>query len=113
MSTKDNEIFDGIMEGLEEAIDHAKSGDDSKVKKTKMPLKIYRPYKKFSAEEIIAFRKKLGLSQEKFAIILGAHVDSLRSWEQDRREIPGGQARLLELLFKDERLIEEFERKQA
>jgi len=39
-------------------------------------------------------RKKYGLSQEKFAILLGISVSTLRNWEQGRRK-PDGPARVL------------------
>ncbi len=43
---------------------------------------------------IKSIRKKYGLSQEKFAALLGISVSTLRNWEQGRRK-PEGPARVL------------------
>jgi len=42
-------------------------------------------------------RKKTGLSQSKFAALLGVSVRTLQDWEQDRRA-PSGAARTLLLI---------------
>jgi putative transcriptional regulator len=43
---------------------------------------------------IVRVRSKLGLSQSKFAAILGISVDTLQNWEQGRRT-PTGPAKVL------------------
>lgn len=42
-------------------------------------------------------RRKVGLSQSRFAILLGVSVRTLQDWEQGRRE-PSGAARTLLLI---------------
>ena len=49
---------------------------------------------KFEQPEVQLIRKKYGLSQEKFATLLGISVSTLRNWEQGRRK-PEGPARVL------------------
>jgi putative transcriptional regulator len=44
--------------------------------------------------DIVRVRGKLGLSQSKFAAILGISADTLQNWEQGRRS-PTGPARVL------------------
>ena len=44
--------------------------------------------------DIVKVRGKLGLSQSKFAAILGISTDTLQNWEQGRRE-PTGPAKVL------------------
>jgi putative transcriptional regulator len=44
--------------------------------------------------DIVRVRGKLGLSQTKFAAILGISADTLQNWEQGRRS-PTGPARVL------------------
>jgi putative transcriptional regulator len=44
--------------------------------------------------DVGGIREKLGLSQEKFAMMLGISVGTLRNWEQGRRR-PDGPARTL------------------
>ena len=48
----------------------------------------------FDQLNIQSIRKKYGLSQEKFAALLGISVSTLRNWEQGRRR-PEGPARVL------------------
>jgi putative transcriptional regulator len=43
---------------------------------------------------VIAARKKTGLSQSQFAILLGVSVRTLQGWEQGRKQ-PSGAARTL------------------
>jgi putative transcriptional regulator len=44
--------------------------------------------------DVAALRSRFGLSQSKFAALLGISVDTLQNWEQKRRE-PEGPARVL------------------
>jgi putative transcriptional regulator len=54
------------------------------------------PSRVFEFEQINvqSLRKKYGLSQDKFARLLGISVSTLRNWEQGRRK-PEGPARVL------------------
>ena len=47
-----------------------------------------------SAPDVAALRGHFGLSQSKFAALLGISVDTLQNWEQGRRR-PEGAARVL------------------
>ena len=44
--------------------------------------------------DVAALRARFGLSQAKFAVLLGISVDTLQNWEQRRRQ-PEGPARVL------------------
>jgi putative transcriptional regulator len=48
----------------------------------------------FNHLNVRSIRKKYGLSQEKFATLLGISVSTLRNWEHGRRK-PKGAARIL------------------
>jgi putative transcriptional regulator len=48
----------------------------------------------FPATEVRALREQFGLSQDKFANLVGISVGTLRNWEQGRRK-PEGPARVL------------------
>ncbi len=48
----------------------------------------------FENPDVKAIREKYGLSQEKFAKLLGISVGTLRNWEQGRRK-PEGPAKVL------------------
>ncbi len=47
--------------------------------------------------KVRSIRKKTGLSQARFASLLGVSVRTLQDWEQERRE-PSGAARTLLLI---------------
>ena len=56
-----------------------------------------KPSRTFSAEQaddVVAVRKKLKLSQQRFAQLLGISENTLQNWEQGRRR-PSGAARVL------------------
>lgn len=48
----------------------------------------------FPETEVRALREQFGLSQDKFANLVGISVGTLRNWEQGRRK-PEGPARVL------------------
>lgn len=49
---------------------------------------------RFEEPDVRSIREKYGLSQEKFAALLGISVRTLQNWEQARR-VPHGPARVL------------------
>lgn len=55
-----------------------------------------KPSRVFNIEnpDVKAIREKYGLSQTKFAKLIGISVSTLRNWEQGRRK-PEGPARIL------------------
>ncbi len=57
-------------------------------------LKPGRVYQVDPESDIVRVRGKLGLSQSKFAAILGISADTLQNWEQGRRR-PTGPAKVL------------------
>ena len=50
--------------------------------------------KAFDAPDVASIRRGYGLSQSKFAALLGISVRTLQNWEQGRRD-PHGPARVL------------------
>ncbi len=54
------------------------------------PLKTFE----FPESEVRKIREQYGLSQDKFATLMGISVATLRNWEQGRRK-PEGPARIL------------------
>ncbi len=48
----------------------------------------------FAESEVKKIREQYGLSQDKFAILMGISTATLRTWEQGRRK-PEGPARVL------------------
>ncbi len=60
----------------------------------KRELKPARVFRINPKTDIVRVRGKLGLSQSKFAAILGISADTLQNWEQGRRS-PTGPAKVL------------------
>lgn len=89
---------DRILQGLNEALAHAKGEDvpGLKVHTVQVPT-----------VDVAAIRTKAHLSQEAFARRIGVAVGTLRNWEQGRRA-PEGPARvLLALLDRNPKIVEE------
>ena len=77
------ELFEELKQSLREA---------SLIKRGE--LKPGRVFRVNPDSNLVLVRGKLGLSQSKFAAILGISVDTLQNWEQGRRT-PTGPARVL------------------
>jgi putative transcriptional regulator len=77
------ELFKELLQSVNEAV---------AIERGKM-----RPSRKFkvdSAEDVSVIRNKLGLTQPKFAALLGISENTLQNWEQGRRK-PTGPAKVL------------------
>ena len=57
-------------------------------------IKPSRAFRVNSSADIVRLRTRMGLSQPKFARLLGISLDTLQNWEQGRRR-PTGAARVL------------------
>lgn len=77
------ELFEELKQSLQEA---------GQIKRGQ--LKPSRVFKIDPKNDIVRVRGKLGLSQSKFAAILGISTDTLQNWEQGRRS-PTGPAKVL------------------
>jgi putative transcriptional regulator len=78
------ELFDELLQSVREAVALARGS-----------LAPSRQFKvKANHNNVASVRKKLGLSQPKFAALLGISPDTLQNWEQGRRK-PTGPAKVL------------------
>ena len=77
------ELFEELLESVKQA-KAIEKGD----------LKPARTFKFDPKNDIVKVRGKLGLSQSRFAAVLGISADTLQNWEQGRRS-PTGPARVL------------------
>lgn len=76
------EDFDNLVRSVEQA---------GKIKKGKLkPGRVFR----YDPLDIKGIRKKLNLSQSRFALLIGVSVNTLQNWEQGRRH-PSGPAKAL------------------
>ncbi len=76
-----------LFEELLESVKQAKAIE-------KGELQPARTFKFNPKNDIVKVRGKLGLSQSKFAAVLGISADTLQNWEQGRRS-PTGPAKVL------------------
>lgn len=76
------ETFDELMTSIEQG--------GSILKGKKMPSRKF----KIEDPDVPEIRRHLGLTQQKFAMLLGISLATLRNWEQGRRK-PDGPARIL------------------
>ena len=80
-----SEVFDDIMTGLEQALEHAKG-------ERELPS---------IQLEARAAREAVGLTQRQFADAFGLSLDAVRGWEQGRRN-PSGAARALLTIIRND-----------
>ena len=66
------------------------------------PLRVFQVDPKNDLGKV---RRELGLSQSKFAALLGISTDTLQNWEQGRREPTGPAKVLLKIALKHPRLL--------
>ena len=77
------ELFDELLESVKQAAAIERG--------TMKPSRVFFVNKK---NEVTNVRARLGLSQSKFAALLGISSATLKNWEQGRRQ-PSGAARVL------------------
>jgi putative transcriptional regulator len=68
-------------------------------------LKVSRVFQVDPKNDLVKIRGQLGLSQSKFAALLGISADTLQNWEQGRREPTGPAKVLLKIALKNPRLL--------
>jgi putative transcriptional regulator len=73
---------DSIRKGLEEAVRYAKRRASRNTYRVHVPRHV----------DVKAIRRKLGMTQQTFAARFGFSINTLRHWEQGKRE-PEGPAR--------------------
>ena len=84
-----DELFNALLESVQQADDiiHGKA----------KPARITA----FAEPEVKAVRAKTGLTQERFAMVVGVSKRTLENWEQGRRHPTGPARALLKLLDAD------------
>ena len=82
-------IFNELKASLEEAV-AIKNGDTSPVRVTR-----------YNVADVKAIRAKLNVSQAELAAALGTSLDTVKSWEQKRRNPTGLAAKVLATIQDD------------
>ncbi|WP_290702817.1 NadS family protein [Amphritea sp.] len=84
-----NEMFDELLESVQQM--------DEIVKENKKASRTFD----FPDPEVKAIRERLGVSQERFAFILGVSKRTIENWEQGRRHPTGAARSLLRIVEAD------------
>lgn len=87
-----------LFEELLESVKQAKAIERGELR----PGRVFRVNPK---NTVVKARGKLGLSQSKFASLLGISQDTLQNWEQGRREPTGPAKVLLKIASKHPRVL--------
>ena len=77
------ELFDELLKSVNEAVSIERG-----------QAKASRTFEVKTGNDVARVRHRLGLSQHKFARLLGISENTLQNWEQGRRK-PAGPARIL------------------
>jgi len=71
-------VYESVMQGLNEALDHARGEPGAQVHEIEVP-----------SVDVAAIRARTGLSQGAFARSIGVAKGTLLNWEQGRRQPTG------------------------
>lgn len=85
----EKKLFEELMASVEEM--------DQIVKGKKKPARVF----KYKEPEVKTIREKIGLSQARFASLIGVSKRTLENWEQGRRHPTGPAKALLRILDVD------------
>ena len=98
------EAYKSIVKGLNEAIDY----ENGKLTEVKVDRVHVSQIPSFRGDRIKMIRQKQKMTQQFFSGLLGVSTKTLESWESGRN-IPSGPAqRMLELMDKDDRILEKY-----
>lgn len=100
-----SEVYDSIMEGLQEALEDAKGL--KKAARTTYIISV-KPVKVYNADDVKRIRKRTGFSQALFAKYIGVSVKTVEAWEAGRNHPSGAASRLLSMMEMDGKLSDEY-----
>ena len=101
-------IFDEALKSLQEAIDYEK-GDESKGREVIRELKPIAPLKEYTGEDIKRIRETHSYTQSYFGALLGVSLKCVQSWEYNQSRPNGSARRVISLIEKGEKFLEEAE----
>lgn len=96
-------VFESIMTGLQEAVDHEEGRIQAKT--TKMTVE---PLPDITADEIRSVRCDVGLTQSIFAAVLGVSVKTVEAWESGTNHPIGPARRMISIMKSDPTFIEKY-----
>lgn len=99
-----NEVFNSILTGLNQALDYEK-GKLTAVKRRKVTIS---PLQEYKGDKIRSIRNTLNLSQMIFAEAIGVSQKTVEAWESGRNKPQGPALRMLQILEKDTHFLEDY-----
>lgn len=97
-------LSEGIIEGLKQAIDY-KKGDRTKASSKRVSIK---PLPNYDKTDIKAIRKNVQMTQKTFALFLGVSIKTVESWETGTNTPSSSSLRLLQLIESDPTLLQHY-----
>ncbi len=106
---KDNELRNIDVEKIAKAIEADAGVPLPDLRKSLQDAKEGKFGRTHTPEQILvrSARKKLGLSQSKFAALIKTPIGTIRDWEQGRFKPPGGMQCLLRIALKHPDVVKE------
>ena len=86
-------VYEGIMEGLGEALAHAEG------KRTLRTTPMFEPVREYKPDEIKKLRADLGMTQVVFAGFLGVSPKTVEAWEAGTNTPSGPALRLMTMIM--------------
>jgi putative transcriptional regulator len=91
-----SQVGDSIRRGLEEAVAYARGEADPSAYRVHVPPRI----------DVRAIRAKLGMTQQEFAASFGFSINTLRHWEQGKRQPEGPTRAYLRVIERAPRAVQ-------
>jgi putative transcriptional regulator len=100
----ENNLFESIKTGLEDAIEYNKGNiSNVRVKRTKI-----EPIQQYKAQDIKDIRFKVNLSRSALANFMGVSKKTVQAWEAGRNIPQGSSQRLLEIISRDPTILHQY-----
>lgn len=96
-------VYEGIMKGLGEALEHAEGK-----RELRSSAPDFSPLKEYAPEEIRKIRIELGMTQVLFAGFIGVSPKTVEAWEAGRNKPEGPARRILAMVESDPQLPERY-----
>ena len=100
-----SKIGQELIEAMQELVDYS----EGKVNLRTTRLNVSPVREKIEADEIKETRKKLGMTQGVFAIVIGVSKKTVESWESGRYSPDGAARRLISVMQKDPSFPEKYD----
>ena len=101
----DHSFFDGLKQGLEEALEYAK-GDKTKGRSRIVSYVAPVAVSPYKSDDIARLRRNLNMSQRGLAAAIGVSSRTVEAWETGKSSPSGVATRMLYLIDNDNTLIQ-------